>query len=91
MKGLKKTSRLVGGEENYRNLVSNELVIMVILLPSDYKMDVSSVNFSSERSTRSIDNITLWLIGNARSKRQLFYLLTVDFDPYQLFVTDVLR
>ena len=79
---------LVGGGENYGNLVSKELMIMVILPPSDYKMDVSSLNLSSERSTRSIDNITLWLRANARSKRQLFHLLAVDFDPHQLFVTN---
>ena len=84
---LEKIFCLVGGEENYGNLVSKELMIMVIVPPSDHKMDVSGLNLSSERSTRSIDNITLWLRPNARSKRQLFHLFGVDFDPHQLFVT----
>lgn len=75
---------LVSGEEKYGNLVSNELMILFILPPLDCKMDVSSVNFSVERRTRSIDKLTLWLRANARSKRRRFHLLTVDFDPYQL-------
>ena len=47
---------------------------------------------SSERNTRTIESgLRLWLWANSRSERQVFYFLTVDFDPYQLFVTDVLR
>ena len=53
--------RLVSGEEKYGNLVIfvNELMILFILPPLDCKMDVSSVNFSVERRTRSIDRLTL--------------------------------
>lgn len=67
-----------------RKFGSNELMILFILPPLDWKMDVYSVNFSEERRTRSIDRLTLWLRANARSQRQRFHLLTVDFDPYQL-------
>lgn len=67
-----------------RKFGSNELMILFILPPLDWKMDVYSVNFSEERRIRSIDRLTLWLRANARSQRQRFHLLTVDFDPYQL-------
>lgn len=50
---------LVSGEEKYENLVANELMILFILPPLDYKMDVSSVNFSVARRTRYIDRLTL--------------------------------
>ena len=71
--------------------ILNQVMILVMLPQLDYKMHVSSVNFSSKQNTRSIEKLKLWLRANWRSKRQLLHLLTVDFDPHQLFVTDVVR